>query len=279
MAETNAAVLIDNVEKSALEAQAENLIPPGVTVIPPLENVVPDTANASPALGLTDGAAVAHSNIIDMFGDSKVIAEKTEKQSAEKITVAPETLTVDELPENKVRNGKPSKADDAKKAPEANKNEKTPDTDKHKKAERAPRLPKGPIAEKTSVTVSGGNGGGVTGKDAGKKEPTPAPEPPVPPRDATRPGETEKIVYIDHAELHPFKGHPFKIRGDDAMRSLVESVKERGVDQPALVRPRVEGGYEIVAGHRRQYASELAGYANVPCVIRNMTDDEGVGCP
>jgi ParB/RepB/Spo0J family partition protein len=58
------------------------------------------------------------------------------------------------------------------------------------------------------------------------------------------------------------------------MKNLVESVKERGVDQPALVRPREGGGYELVAGHRRQCASELAGYATVPCIVRSMTDEE-----
>jgi ParB-like chromosome segregation protein Spo0J len=60
------------------------------------------------------------------------------------------------------------------------------------------------------------------------------------------------------------------------MKSLVESVKEGGVSQPALVRPREDGGYEIIAGHRRQKASELAGYANMPCIVRNMTDEEAV---
>jgi hypothetical protein len=60
------------------------------------------------------------------------------------------------------------------------------------------------------------------------------------------------------------------------MKTLVESVKERGVDQPAIVRPREEGGYELIAGHRRQAASEQAGIKNVPCVVRNMTDEEAV---
>jgi len=101
-------------------------------------------------------------------------------------------------------------------------------------------------------------------------------EPSASPRDATRPGATEKIVYISHAELHPFKGHPFKVHDDDAMKALVESVKERGIDQPALVRPREKGDYELVSGHRRQHAAELAGYINVPCVVRNMTDDEAI---
>jgi ParB-like chromosome segregation protein Spo0J len=83
-------------------------------------------------------------------------------------------------------------------------------------------------------------------------------------------------VYIEHADLHPFKNHPFQIRDDDAMKTLVESVKERGVDQPAIVRPREGGGYELIAGHRRQAASEMAGIKNVPCVVRNMTDEEAV---
>lgn len=111
---------------------------------------------------------------------------------------------------------------------------------------------------------------------AKEKTPAPRPEAPQEPKEAPRKGETEKIVYLKHSELFSFKGHPFQIRNDDAMKSLIESVKKRGVDQPAIVRPRAEGGYDIVAGHRRQRASELAGYSDVPCVIRNMTDEEAV---
>ena len=66
------------------------------------------------------------------------------------------------------------------------------------------------------------------------------------------------------------------MRDDDAMKTLVASVKERGVDQPAIVRPREGGGYELIAGHRRQQASEMAGIKNVPCVVRNMTDEEAI---
>jgi len=102
------------------------------------------------------------------------------------------------------------------------------------------------------------------------------PQPPPPPRDAARSGETETIVYIDLSELHPFKDHPFDVRMDADMTKLVESVKERGVDQPALVRPREGGGYEMVAGHRRQTASEQAGIKNLPCIVRNMSDEEAV---
>ena len=114
----------------------------------------------------------------------------------------------------------------------------------------------------------------------GGKTPTVEPKPPLPeqpsePRDATRPVK-EEIVYLDLSELHAFKDHPFEVRDDAEMQALVESVKTGGVNQPALVRPREGGGYEIVAGHRRQKASELAGYRNMPCIVRNMTDDEAI---
>ena len=99
-------------------------------------------------------------------------------------------------------------------------------------------------------------------------------EPPAP-RDATR-AEKEEIVYLNLSDLHPFKNHPFGVRDDAEMQGLVESVKAAGVNQPALVRPREDGGYEIIAGHRRQRASELAGFANMPCIVRNMTDDEAI---
>ena len=100
------------------------------------------------------------------------------------------------------------------------------------------------------------------------------PEPSAP-RDATRPVK-EEIVYLNLSDLHPFKNHPFGVRDDAEMQGLVESVKATGVNQPALVRPREDGGYEIIAGHRRQRASELAGFANMPCIVRNMTDDEAI---
>ena len=109
-------------------------------------------------------------------------------------------------------------------------------------------------------------------KPAPAKEEAPPLEPPQT-RDATR-AEKEEIVYLDLSELHPFKDHPFGVRDDAEMRGLVESVRSGGVNQPALVRPREGGGYEIIAGHRRQRASELAGYRNMPCIVRNMTDDE-----
>lgn len=106
--------------------------------------------------------------------------------------------------------------------------------------------------------------------------PTPEPEKPPEPKEAPRKGEPEQIVYINLSELHAFKNHPFAVRDDEEMRAMVESVKDKGVTQPAIVRPSEDGGYEIVSGHRRQKASELAGYFEMPCIVRNLTDEEAI---
>jgi len=117
---------------------------------------------------------------------------------------------------------------------------------------------------------------------AAKKEPakedatTPEPVAPQEPKEAPRKGEVEQIVFINLSELHAFKNHPFGVRDDEEMRAMVESVKDKGVTQPAIVRPLEDGGYEIVSGHRRQKASELAGYFEMPCIIRNLTDEEAI---
>ena len=83
----------------------------------------------------------------------------------------------------------------------------------------------------------------------------------------------EQVVQIPLDQLHPFPNHPFKVRDDDAMRETVESVKEYGVLVPVIVRPREEGGYEIIAGHRRCHASGLAGLETVPALVREMDRD------
>ena len=108
----------------------------------------------------------------------------------------------------------------------------------------------------------------------GKAEKT-AGKAPEKPKGAPRRGK-EQIVYIKLDDLHAFKNHPFEVRDDEEMRAMVSSVKDKGVTQPAIVRPREDGGYEIVSGHRRQKASELAGYADMPCIVRNLTDDEAI---
>ena len=132
-----------------------------------------------------------------------------------------------------------------------------------------------PKTEKTAPEQAKPPKAGKTHVAPEEKAAPSAPEVPPTPRDATR-AEKEEIVYLDLSDLHPFKDHPFGVRDDAEMKSLVESVRNGGVNQPALVRPREGGGYEIIAGHRRQMASQLAGYRNMPCIVRNMTDDEAI---
>ncbi len=83
----------------------------------------------------------------------------------------------------------------------------------------------------------------------------------------------EKVVEIALSELYPFPNHPFQVRDDDSMKEAVESVKEYGILTPAIVRPRDEGGYEIVAGHRRKHACELAGLETMPAIVRDIDRD------
>ena len=85
--------------------------------------------------------------------------------------------------------------------------------------------------------------------------------------------KSERVQEIPLSELHPFKNHPFRVVDDEAMQRTVESVAQFGVLAPALARPRSEGGYELVAGHRRMRASELAGLETMPVIIRQMDDD------
>ena len=84
----------------------------------------------------------------------------------------------------------------------------------------------------------------------------------------------EKIVNLSPAEISDFPNHPFKVRMDEAMQEMTESVKQYGVLVPTLVRPKPEGGYEMVAGHRRKKAADLAGLTEIPCIVRQLTDDE-----
>ena len=86
----------------------------------------------------------------------------------------------------------------------------------------------------------------------------------------------EKIQILPLSELHPFEGHPFQVRDDEEMDKMVDSVKEYGVMTPAIVRPRRDGGYEIVAGHRRCHASQRAGVDTMPCIVRELDDDTAI---
>lgn len=90
-------------------------------------------------------------------------------------------------------------------------------------------------------------------------------------------GENEEISQIELSELHPFKDHPFKVIDDDKMMEMAEGLKNGGkIIIPGIVRPLLDGGYEIISGHRRKRACELAGLDTMPVIIRNMNDDEAV---
>ena len=178
----------------------------------------------------------------------------SEKQEAEKS---------DKAPNKRGRRGKTVQQE-----AQEGKSEDTRKEMEEQHSEAAPKKGRKPRAEKKTPAE----------KKAPVKEevPAPEPEPPQEPKEAPRKGEAEQIVFINLSELHAFKNHPFQIRDDEEMRAMVESVKDKGVTQPAIVRPREDGGYEIVSGHRRQKASELAGYADMPCIVRNLSDDEAI---
>lgn len=86
--------------------------------------------------------------------------------------------------------------------------------------------------------------------------------------------QLEKVVMLNPADISDFPNHPFKVKQDEAMAEMVDSVKQYGVLVPALVRPKADGNYEMIAGHRRKCAATLAGITEMPCIVRNLTDDE-----
>jgi ParB/RepB/Spo0J family partition protein len=252
MAIENTDKMPDGAEQTTPQAQTEAPAAPEAPDIgeqPQAETPEAKAAALAPDMGAPGEVAVS-SNIIDgLFEGKREAAREAEKQASAQGKTEQEAPAEEPAPAK--RRGRPPKDKQAEK-PEA----ATPE-----KKKRGGR----PTNGEKAVTA------------AAKEQAAPAePAPPPPPRDATRPGDTETIVYIDHADLHPFKGHPFQVRDDEEMKALAASVKERGFDQPALVRPREGGGYELVAGHRRQHAAQLAGYTNLPCVIRNLTDDEAI---
>ena len=101
-----------------------------------------------------------------------------------------------------------------------------------------------------------------------QKEPGKKPAPSKKPKP-----QQEVVVQISLSELHPFPDHPFQVREDASMQETAESVKEYGVLVPALARPREDGGYELIAGHRRKHACELAGLATMPVIARDIDRD------
>lgn len=91
---------------------------------------------------------------------------------------------------------------------------------------------------------------------------------------AKAPAASDQIVNVTLSELHTFKNHPFHVNDDKEMEELAESIREHGVLIPGIVRPRAEGGYELIAGHRRKHGSELAGKTEMPVIVRDYSDDE-----
>lgn len=246
------AVMLEHEGQAALFEMGEAVPDPAdaVTRAEVEEPAAPEVPKAekeqvqSPTPG-KDDPTPAHSGKVVDFAAARNEAVKDEKKALKQ-----------KPPKEKGKATKPGRGrppKDGKAAPDKTK----PSKPRDKKSQSKP-IPEKPAVDK---------GGAPTGAEV-------TPEPSAP-RDATR-AEKEEIVYLNLSDLHPFKNHPFGVRDDAEMQGLVESVKAAGVNQPALVRPREDGGYEIIAGHRRQRASELAGFANMPCIVRNMTDDEAI---
>ena len=149
----------------------------------------------------------------------------------------------------------PAKTEKPEKQPEAPKKAE----EKPKEPEQPKRRGRPPKADKDKDAAPKSKAPAQKPEKAVKKEPekktaptvqtAPTPKKPEKPQDAPRRGK-EQIVYIKLNELHAFKNHPFEVRDDEEMRAMVSSVKDKGVTQPAIVRPREDGGYEIVSGHR-----------------------------
>ena len=93
---------------------------------------------------------------------------------------------------------------------------------------------------------------------------------------ATAEAMTETVRQIPLSDLHPFEGHPFKVLDDDSMAETVESIRQVGIANPLIVRPDPEGGYEIISGHRRHHAAELAGLDTIPVIVRELDDDTAI---
>ena len=220
---------------------------------PPAKEATTPEKDSGPKQEKTEAAGPADKsrpgNVIDISGAmiDKIVAEK---EKAAKVAEA----------------GKRQPAEPAK---TEQKEKKEPE----KQAGRAPKAVK-KAPEKSDKPPAA--------KKAEPKKEAPAPEKPKEPEKpagpvaAPRSGEPEQIVHINLSELHAFKNHPFQVRDDEEMRAMVASVKDKGVTQPAIVRPREGGGYEIVSGHRRQKASQLAGYLDMPCIVRNLTDEQAI---
>ena len=275
--------MADN-KKNILEAA-----PPAEAPAPTAENAaVPEQPAPEPVLTDAEAVMLEHEGQAALFEMGEAVPDPADAVTHAEV----EEPTAPEVPKAEKEQAQPPDPGRDDPAPahsgkvvdfaaardEAAKEEKKANKQKPPKEKGKPAKPgKGrpPKTEKTVPEQTKPPKAGKTHAAPEEKAAPPAPEVPPTPRDATR-GEKEEIVYLDLSDLHPFKDHPFGVRDDAEMKSLVESVRNGGVNQPALVRPREGGGYEIIAGHRRQMASQLAGYRNMPCIVRNMTDDEAI---
>ena len=213
---------------------------------------------------------------VSVFNFSEIMAEKkaTERAAAQQEAKAPEKTASpspskeagdkqEEQSQSPKRRGRPPKADKEKTASPGQKEAPSKNgkaAQKPAPAKKPEKAPKAPKPAKATPEVK-----------AAVQADTPAA-----PAEAPRPGKEEQIVYIKLSELHAFKNHPFQVRNDEEMKAMVSSVRDKGVTQPAIVRPREVGGYEIVSGHRRQKASELAGFVDMPCIVRDLTDEQAI---
>lgn len=275
--------MADN-KKNILEAA-----PPAEAPAPTAENAaVPEQPAPEPVLTDAEAVMLEHEGQAALFEMGEAVPDPADAVTHAEV----EEPTAPEVPKAEKEQAQPPDPGRDDPAPahsgkvvdfaaardEAAKEEKKAIKQKPPKEKGKPAKPgKGrpPKTEKTAPEQTKPPKAGKTHAAPEEKAAPPAPEVPPTPRDATR-AEKEEIVYLDLSDLHPFKDHPFGVRDDAEMKSLVESVRNGGVNQPALVRPREGGGYEIIAGHRRQMASQLAGYRNMPCIVRNMTDDEAI---
>lgn len=213
---------------------------------------------------------------VSVFNFSEIMAEKkaTERAAAQQEVKTPEKVASpapskeagakqEEQSQSPKRRGRPPKADKEKTASPGQKeapSKKNKAAQKPAPGQKPEKASKAPKPSKATPEV---------------KAPVQA-ETPAVPAEAPRPGKEEQIVYIKLSELHAFKNHPFQVRNDEEMKAMVSSVRDKGVTQPAIVRPREDGGYEIVSGHRRQKASELAGFVDMPCIVRDLTDEQAI---
>ena len=240
------------------------------------DGLEPPTPFDIPAPG---DVVVPFDKINEIVSGKQAAAKEAEKPTLEKSSPAEKKAELEKSGPDKVKGNEPKTADSKPKArppKAAEKADKKParpaKQEKQTKATQADKTAK----QKQAGGIGGGSVSGKSAQQPKQETPPPAPVQPPEPREAPRPGEKEQIVYLNLAELYAFKDHPFEVRNDEEMRAMVESVKDKGVTQPAIVRPREDGGYEIVSGHRRQKASELAGYADMPCIVRNLTDEQAI---